>query len=310
MIYKLRKTGTSKVLITFELPEDLRNTQCSLIGDFNKWNSTIDIFLPEKHYRITKEFDYGTEYEFLYQAASGTKHKDRSSDGVRDNKKIGKTSLVIATVPYFAPFSAFGLNIGFKREQVLGLFMIGFGFVITLYIFAIYLSFHGVNFVRLLLLPFSTNSSIDVDTIIKGAGNFNYVSFQEDKATPTFFALFLEIYTWSALGVLANQVYKIYEDMIAPGPVLALSHAASWLQAIIARPPVAAVIILLIQTLQITVANHSLTSLTGVIAVSFLAGFSSSFSDKLVLTFTEKIEKAVERLRSSKNDDDNKKNHK
>lgn len=309
MIYKLRKPGTSKVLITFELPEDLRNTQCSLIGDFNKWNSTVDIFLPEKHYRITKEFDYGTEHEFLYQTTSGTNHKDRSSDGVRDSK-IGKTSLVIATVPYSAPFSAFGLNLGFKREQVLGLFILGCGFLSTLYIFAIYLSFHGVSFNQLLLLPLSNNSSVDAETIIKGAGNFNYVSFQEDKMTPTFFALFLEIYTWSALGVLANQVYKIYEDMIVPGPVIVLSHVASWLQAIIARPPVAAVIILLIQTLQITVANHSLTSLTGVIAVSFLAGFSSSFSDKLVLTFTEKIEKAVEKLRSSKNDDDNKKNHK
>ena len=301
MIYKRRKLGTSnKVLVTFALPEDLRNTQCSLVGDFNNWDSTVDIFLPEKHYRITKEFDYGTEHQFLYQKSSGSKHKDRASDGVKEGKK-GRTSFIIATVSSFAPFSAFGLDFGFKPEQILGLLILSSGFLSTLYIFGIYLAFHGVSFKQLLLLPLSPNFSVDANIIIKGAGNFNFVSFQEDKVTPTLFALFLEIYAWSALGVLASQVNKIYDDMLIPGPVLALSHVASWLQAIIARPPIAAVIILLIQTLQITVANHSLTSLTGVISVSFLAGFSGSFSDKLVITFTEKVERAVDKLRPTKN---------
>jgi hypothetical protein len=268
------------------------------MGDFNKWDSKADVFTPEANFRITKEFEYGTEHEFFYQTISGTQHKDRSSDGVRDDEN-GKKSLVTAKVTELAPFSAFGFNFGFYPEQILGLVILGFGFISTLYIFGIYLAFHGVSFKQLLLLPLSPNLSVDADVIIKGAGNFDFVSFQADNVTPTLFAIFLEIYVWAALGVLANQVYEIYKDMIAPGPVLTLSHVASWLQAVIARPPIAAVIILLIQALQITVASHSLTSIVGVISVSFLAGFSSSFSDKLVLTFIKRIEKAIDKLRPS-----------
>lgn len=296
-IYKRRKPGTSKILITFELPLELQKIACSLVGSFNNWDATADVFKPETQFRITKEFDYGTEYEFLYRTASGKYYQDLSSDGVREN--IGKNSVVVARVSEPAPFSALGLNFKFWQEQLVGIVLLFGGFVSSLYIFGIYMAFHGVSFLQLLSLPISENFVNEVAIIIKGAGDFDFVSFKAD-GSPTLFAIFLEIYTWAALGVLANQVYEIYKDVVAPGPVLTLSHVASWLQAVIARPPIAAVIILLIQALQIKIANQSLTSIISVISISFLAGFSSAFSDRLVLVFMEKISKFVEKMRTSK----------
>lgn len=293
MIYKRRKAGTSRILITFELPVELRDTRCSLVGDFNNWDATADVFGAGSHYRITKEFDYGTEHEFSYLTDGGMNFQDRSSDGVR-----GEHSLVIAKVSEPAPFSAFGLNLSFIQEQLIGIALLLAGFVATLYIFGIYMAFHGVSFSKLLTLPVLPNFADEASKIVQGAGYFDFVSFRSDGVTPTLFAMFLEIYTWSALGVLASQVYHIYQDVVAPGPVLTLSHVASWLQAIIARPPIAAVIILLIQALEIKVAGHSLSSITGVISIAFLAGFSSSFSDRLVLVLVERIEKSVELLRT------------
>jgi len=125
---------------------------------------------------------------------------------------------------------------------------------------------------------------------------FNFIGITSDTQSPSFFSVWVEVFIWSLLGVMARQLYYLTTVAVKNRKFEFLKSISKIVGEIAMGVAIAIAVISFLRTVQLSIGNVDLTLKTANIeligALAFILGFYHEDTRKLLGNFREQVTKS------------------